>query len=274
MNQNDLKKKNFTRAIRGYNTDEVDAYISSLADKYEELLAENSELEYKLKAYMEKSEENEAGEEEIRRTIELAKKAADKIVSDAQAQADLLYSAAKDNTDRVLRSFRDSVASEALVLQKLKLAVADMRSVIYKQYLKNIEQLEELAPKSKYEDELSEPATAEYIRAVIDGMKNDVENLKSEEPEVKAVHDGRVTITRSNEISVSKKYRIASVRDTIKELNRKILSGDEPLENGVGEEISGEEIVSEDDDIRQKKRELPKRKKNSKPKELFSTDDE
>ena len=274
MNPDNLKKKNFTRAIRGYNTDEVDAYISSLVDKYEELLRENAELEYKMKAYLEKSEEAEAGEEELKRTIELAKKAADKIVSDAQAQADLLYSAAKDNTDRVLRSFRDSVASEALVLQKLKLAVADMRSVIYKQYLKNIEQLEELAPKSKYEEDLSEPATAEYIRAVIDGMKNDVENLKSEEPEVQTVHDGRVTITRSNEVSVSKKYRIASVRDTIKELNRKILSGDEPLTQGIGEEVPGEEIIPENDDIRQKKREMPKKKKNSKQKELFNAEDE
>jgi cell division initiation protein len=274
MNPNDLKKKNFTRAIRGYNTDEVDAYISNLADKYEELLRENTELEYKMKAYLEKSEEAQAGEEELKKTIELAKKAADKIVSDAQAQADLLYSAAKDNTDRVLRSFRDSVASEALVLQKLRLAVSDMRSVIYKQYLKNIEQLEELAPKSKYEDELNEPATAEYIRAVIDGMKNDVENLKSEEPRTAAVHDGRVTITRSNEVTVSKKYRIASVRDTIKELNRKILSGDEPLEQGIGEEIKGEEIIPENDDIRQKKREMPKKKKNNKQKELFNAEDE
>jgi hypothetical protein len=184
-----------------------------------------------------------------------------------------LYSAAKDNTDRVLRSFRDSVASEAVVLQKLKLAVADMRSEIYKQYLSNIEQLEKLAPKSKYEDELSEPVIKEYIRAVIDGMKNDVENLKSEKTEIKTVHDGRVTIRRTNEVTVAKKYRIASVRDTIKELNRKILS-DEPLDTGEGRQIPGEEIVPENDDIRQKKRELPKKKKNNKQKELFNAEDE
>ena len=273
MNPNDFKNKTFTRAIRGYNTEEVDAYIASLTEKYEELLRENSELEYKLKASLEKSEEAQAGEQELKKTIELAKKAADKIVSDAQAQADLLYSAAKDNTDRVLRSFRESVAAEAIVLQKLKLAVADMRSVIYKQYLQNIEQLENLAPRSKYEDELEEPSTAEYIRAVIDGMKSDVENLRSEEPEQKAVHDGKVTITRSAEVSVAKKYRIASVRDTIKELNQRILSGDQTIEESVGEDVSGEEIVPENDDIRQKKRELPKKKKNGK-KGIFNAEDE
>ena len=273
MDSNELRKKNFTRAIRGYNTDEVDAYISNLVYKYEELLRENSELEYKLKASLEKSEEAQAGEEELKKTIELAKKAADKIVSDAQAQADLLYSAAKDNTDRVLRSFRESIAAEAIVLQKLKLAVADMRSVIYKQYLQNIEQLENLAPKSKYEQELEEPSTAEYIRAVIDGMKSDVENLRSEQPEKKTGHDGKVTITRSAEVSVAKKYRIASVRDTIKELNQKILAGDESIDESVGEKVPGSDIVPENDDVRQKKRELPKKKKNSK-KELFNAEEE
>ena len=273
MNPNELKNKNFTRAIRGYNTDEVDAYISNLVDKYEELLRENSELEYKLKASLERSEEAQAGEEELRKTIELAKKAADKIVSDAQAQADLLYSAAKDNTDRVLRSFRESVAAEAVVLQKLKLAVADMRSIIYKQYLQNIEQLENLAPRSKYEDELEEPSTAEYIRAVIDGMKSDVENLKSEEPQNKSAHDGKVTISRSNEISVAKKYRIASVRDTIKELNQRILSGDESIDESIGESVSGEQIVPENDDIRQNKRDIPKKRKNIK-KGLFNAEEE
>ena len=272
MNPNEFKKKNFTRSIRGYNTEEVDAYISNLVEKYEELLRENSELEYRLKASLEKSEEAAAGEEELKNTIELAKKAADKIVSDAQAQADLLYSTAKDNTDRVLRSFRQSVAAEAVVLQKLKAAVADMRNVIYKQYLKNIEQLEDLAPRSKYEQELQEPSVAEYIRAVIDGMKSDVENLKTEEPQ-KTVYDGKVTIARSAEVSVAKKYRIASVRDTIRELNQRILSGDESIDDSLGENVPGEEIVPENDDIRQKKRDMPKKKKN-KHKELFNAEDE
>ena len=273
MNQNEQKKKNFTRAIRGYNTDEVDAYISNLSEKYEELLRENSELEYRLKASLAKSDEAQANREEVKKTIELAKKAADKIVSDAQAQADLLYSTAKDNTDRVLRSFRQSVAAEAVVLQKLKAAVADMRSVIYKQYLQNIEQLENLAPRSKYEDDLEKPDTAEYIRAVIDGMKSDVENLRKEEALQPIVHDGKVTIARSAEISVAKKYRIASVRDTIKELNQRILSGDETVDNSIGEKVSGEKIISEDDDVRQKKRDMPKKKKN-KQKEIFNAEDE
>ena len=89
----------------------------------------------------------------------------------------------------------------------------------------------------------------------------------------KTVYDGKVTIARSAEVSVAKKYRIASVRDTIRELNQRILSGDESIDDSLGENVPGEEIVPENDDIRQKKRDMPKKKKN-KHKELFNAEDE
>lgn len=271
MATNDFKKKTFNRAMRGYNTEEVDEYVDFLWERCEELRRENTELENKLKAALEKSKASSAEENEIKNTLLLAKRAADKIVSDAQAKADLLYSTAKDNTDRVLRAFRDSVAAEATVLEKLKRAVADLRSVIYKQYLENIEQLEKLAPKSKYEDDLLEVKTADYIRAVIDGMKSDVEAYRPEEaakPEVP--EEDAYTITRTSEKTGAKKYRVASVRETIKELNKQIISEELPPDE-TGKVVDGEEIVSKDADVRQPKRELHTRKK-PKRNDIFDTE--
>ena len=271
MATNDYRKKNFNRAMRGYNTEEVDEYIDFLAERYDELRRENTELENKLKAALEKNKESSAEESEIKNTLVLAKRAADKIISDAQKQADLLYSTAKDNTDRVLRSFRDSVATEATVLNKLKRAVADMRSIIYKQYLENIEQLEKLAPKSKYEEDLLEVKTADYIRAVIDGMKSDVEAYKPEEPpKPEEPEDDTYMITRTADRSGAKKYRVASVRDTIKELNKQILSDDLPPDES-GKLIDGEELIPKDADVRQPKRELHQRKK-PKRNDIFDTE--
>ena len=54
MTSNEIKKKNFNRAMRGYNTEEVDSYIEYLTERYEEQLRENTELENKLKAALEK----------------------------------------------------------------------------------------------------------------------------------------------------------------------------------------------------------------------------
>lgn len=261
----EFKPKTFSRSMRGYNTDEVDKYIDFLLERYAALYRENKELEYKLNAALQKSEQTAADEEEIKNTIVLARKAADKIVSDAQQQADLLFSVARSNTDRVLREFRDSVASEAIILKKLKAAVGDMRSIIYKQYLENISQLESLAPKSKYEGELEEPKTAEYISAVIEGMKKDVESVPAE-PETETDGDG-VTIARSSGPASPRRYRITSVRETIKELNKQILSQD--AEGGVVT-VDGGEILPPDSDIRQPKRAKPKKKKKDRSgKDIF-----
>ena len=41
----DLKNKNFSRTVRGYNPIEVDDYILFLLTKYEQLYTENAELE-------------------------------------------------------------------------------------------------------------------------------------------------------------------------------------------------------------------------------------
>lgn len=271
MATNDFRKKNFNRSMRGYNTDEVDEYVDFLLERCEELGRENTELQTKLKAALEKGKESNTEESEIKTTLLLAQKAADRIISDAHAQADLLYSTAKDNTDRVLRSFRESVANEATVLEKLKRTVADLRSIIYKQYLENIEQLEKLAPKSKYEEELLEVKTADYIRAVIEGMKNDVEAYKPEEPpKPEKPEEDAYTITRTAGKTGAKKYRVASVRDTIKELNKQILSDGLPPDES-GKVIDGEEIVPKDADVRQPKRELHKRKK-TKRNDIFDSE--
>lgn len=271
MATNDYRKKTFNRAMRGYNTEEVDEYIEYLSERLEEQRRENFELENKLKAALDKNKESSAEENEIKNTLLLAKRAADKIVTDAQAQADLLFSTAKENTDRVLRSFRQSVAQEAIVLEKLKRAVADMREIIYKQYLKNIEQLEELAPKSRYEEDLLEVKTADYIRAVVEGMKSDVETYKPEEPpKPEEPAEDAYTITRTAGRTGAKKYRVASVRDTIKELNKQILSDGLPPDES-GKLIDGDEIVPKDADVRQPKRELHKRKK-PKRNDIFDTE--
>ena len=46
---NELKKKNFTRVMRGYSSAEVDEYINFLMEQYTDLYRENNDLECKLR---------------------------------------------------------------------------------------------------------------------------------------------------------------------------------------------------------------------------------
>ena len=45
----ELKNKQFSKSLKGYNPQEVDAYIEFLLEKYTEAYRENNELERKLR---------------------------------------------------------------------------------------------------------------------------------------------------------------------------------------------------------------------------------
>ena len=72
MATNDYKKKTFNRAMRGYNTEEVDEYIDYLSQRCDELSRENTELENKLKAALDQkyasARQTRGGQDSIRRS--------------------------------------------------------------------------------------------------------------------------------------------------------------------------------------------------------------
>lgn len=230
LSPSDIKNKTFSRAMRGYNMEEVDKYIGFVGEKYAELYRENRELEHKLKAALEKAESATKNEDEIRGTLLTAKKAGDKIVRDATEQAEVLYSTAKSNTDRVLRDFRRQIATEALTLEKLKKCVAEMKANLYRQYRENLEQIETLAPFSRYEKSLLNPDTQKYLDEVIEGMKKDIaEGEERAELQRLQEENSGIKIRRTPQNTLSNHFRIASIKDTIKELNQQILAADADL---------------------------------------------
>lgn len=222
LSPQDIRNKTFNRTIRGYSPEEVDSYIDFLCEKFEDIYRENKELEHKLKVMTEQSIEK-SEHDDIKQTLVLAQRAAEKITADAEKNADMLYMSAKNNTDKVLTEFREKIAKEAIVYSQLKQCVKELKESIYGIYRKNIEKIEDIAPTCEKEAELKEPETAEYIKMVVDGMKHDV--AVQEQTEQKQTDDGRIKIRRSFDGGNVQKFRIASVKDTIKELNKKMLDG-------------------------------------------------
>ncbi len=225
LSPQDIKTKTFTRAIRGYNPDEVDKYIDLLCEKYEEIFRENRELEYKVKTLTEQLADTN-GTKEIKQTLGLAQKAADKIVSDAEKKSEAIYSSAQKNTEKVLSEFRDTIAKEAVVYSELKMCVQELKDSIYRIYRENLEKVENISPKAEHADVLKKPATAAYIEKVIEGMKNDMSEYEQLGLDVESAPDAPATVKRTHEDGKGKKFRVASVKDTIKELNKKMISGD------------------------------------------------
>lgn len=184
---NELKRKNFTRTLRGYNSVEVDDYIDFLVKKYSEVYRKNEELERNIKIITAKLQEISENEEYIKTAYEAAKKQENEIVSDATEQAEIITRAAKQNCDRILADFKVKIRDERIALHKLREQVKQFKERIFEAYQIHIEYLEQLSPTIDKEIEW-EMDEGDYVTQVLDQMKLDIiqENREKEFPEQRA----------------------------------------------------------------------------------------
>ncbi|MBQ3195747.1 MAG: DivIVA domain-containing protein [Clostridia bacterium] len=164
----ELKNKAFSKAVRGYNPTEVDDHIEFLIEKYTELYRENTELNRKLRVAVTKLDEIKDEEESIRSTLVNAQKMGEKIIKDANAQADLITGAIKDRCDAVIADFKRRMVSEKEDLWNIRTAVLDFKTEVFELYRKHIEELHNISV-NKIED-----IVLPNENAIVEGIFGDV----------------------------------------------------------------------------------------------------
>ena len=224
LSPQDIKNKTFTRSVRGYNVDEVDKYIDFLCEKYESLYRENGELTFKLNAMTEgvKSPDRKK-EEEIQQAILIAKDKADEMIEDARQKADAIYRCAQENADKVLKQFREDIVKEAMLLDYLKKHTEALKKEVIEIYKGAIAETESIAPAEKYKGTTDIDL---LVKTVLESMKEDVNDVQVQKSKASSEKKARPMAVKTE----SGKYKGVSMRDTIKEINRRIISDDEGLD--------------------------------------------
>ncbi len=240
LSPQDIRTKTFTRTIRGYNPDEVDKYIELLCEKYDEIFRENRELDYKVKTLTEQLAENN-GTKEIKQTLNLAQQAADKLVRDAEKKSDAIYASAQKNTEKVLSEFRETIAKEAKVYADLKMCVKELKESIYRTYRENLEKVEKISPKADHAYVLKKNDTAAYIEKVVTAIQGDMAEYEQIGIDVDVEPTSPVAVKRTQEDTESRKFRITSVKDTMKQLNKKIISGGKENASAETDDVTDDE---------------------------------
>lgn len=98
----DISNKEFRKAMRGYDTEEVNDFLERVSEDYETLYKENSSLKEKVQALTEKIEHYGKMEITIQNTLLLAQNAADQARTVAQKEADLIVKNANDSAKKVI----------------------------------------------------------------------------------------------------------------------------------------------------------------------------
>ena len=174
----ELRKKEFSRTMRGYSTSEVDEYISYLIKNYVDLYRQNTELEKKLNAVLKENSELSRDSYAVREALLDAQKAADKIIGDATEEAQIIVSSSKRNCDNILNEFRVLFAHEKEKLTAVQNAIVDFRTKLFAEYQEHIDRIDGLTELTDW-SELDEDDEV-FMHRVVEDIKTDIAFAMSE----------------------------------------------------------------------------------------------
>ena len=105
----DIQNKEFSKAVRGYNQEEVDVFLDEIMADYNTLLETNAELTRQLDEAKSKLEGYKDTEGAVLKTLEAAKALMNDISASAEKRASILVKNAELDADLKQRQARDNV---------------------------------------------------------------------------------------------------------------------------------------------------------------------
>ncbi|NLK51687.1 MAG: DivIVA domain-containing protein [Syntrophomonadaceae bacterium] len=140
----DINKKEFRRAMRGYNEHEVDSFLDQVARDYETILRQKLELEDVLQRKEDQIQQYRNLEETLNSTLVMAQKTAEELKQNAAREAELLLREARAEAENIIRqaaSKKEAIEQEQSELrQSLAGFRAQMRAFL-KAQLEMVENL-------------------------------------------------------------------------------------------------------------------------------------
>lgn len=169
----DLQPQEFAKTFRGYEPNEVDAFINLLLENYIALYNEHVQTETKLISAETRLKTVDEAETEAQRSLNVANEAAKKIISDAYERADDILSSIRTNCDYILNSFKKKIDIQKESLIKIQDNVLQFKNSLFATYKNHIELIEKISP--VYELSLDDDTTPEeYVEHVIIKLKEEV----------------------------------------------------------------------------------------------------
>lgn len=129
-----IKKQEFEKSMRGYNIDEVQAFLDKVASQVEELVNENEALEKEVEKLNDKVNEFQKIEKNLQdtlikaqenttKTLESAKSQTTLLIKEAEIKASQIVENAKKNADEIRNAVMSLREEKDLIISRLKAVV-------------------------------------------------------------------------------------------------------------------------------------------------------
>ena len=132
-----IKKQEFNKSLRGYDKDEVQAFLEKLADEFESLQKENDSLKKELDDATAKLAEFRRIEKNLQDTLLRAQESSTKSIESTKKQAGLIVKEAEIKASQILEKARENaneIRNAVINLREERdLIVANLKSIINSQ---------------------------------------------------------------------------------------------------------------------------------------------
>lgn len=99
----EIKQQKFDKSLRGYDADEVQAFLNTVASEWEHLVSRNRELEQKISSLEDKLKHYERVEQALHETLQTAKESAEHKLNGAREEADNMVKKAEMEANNIVR---------------------------------------------------------------------------------------------------------------------------------------------------------------------------
>ena len=137
----EIRQQEFTKKMRGYDTDEVQNFLESLAEELEKLNSENESLKEDLQSLTEQVNEYKKIEKNLQDTLlkaqdnsaksmEATKKQTNLMIKEAELKASQIIEKARENTNEIRNAVINLREEKDLILAKLKAIVSSQSNLL------------------------------------------------------------------------------------------------------------------------------------------------
>lgn len=116
----DIHNKEFSKAFRGYQEDEVNEFLDQIIKDYEILMKDKKDLEERLKQTDERVGHFTTIEGTLQKSIVIAQEAAEEVRRNSQKEAKLIVREAEKNADRIVNESLTKARRIAMEIEELK----------------------------------------------------------------------------------------------------------------------------------------------------------
>ncbi|MBQ8610701.1 MAG: DivIVA domain-containing protein [Oscillospiraceae bacterium] len=156
----DIRVVTFDKGMRGYNTEDVDAFLAQVADQVETMEREKAEIEKKLYMLAEKVAEYRKDENNLKAALLNAQRLGENVIQEANQRAAQILREADIKAQAVCEQTTQRLEEEKLELARLQEEVGRFKNNILALYRQHIESLSTLPepPAPPVQEEPAAPA--------------------------------------------------------------------------------------------------------------------